>query len=355
MNTKIAYLDFETDGLPVIQHDYIYHPDNWPNAVTVAVILKDYETGNTERYSAIIKPVGFTIPDEMVKFHGISQEKAMAEGQDPKKVFAKVAEYINKADYVAGHNIEAFDLPILKKELHKLKMHYPEKPAVDTKLYTSDLLQIPKKSQIDIHNPTYKHPKLNELAEFLKTQERQGEDKSINHSAAEDLEINMQCLEKLIEMEWFTITKTRFDHKNEKSTPTHPLVKAYNHEAAFGSIFERVQKREQIDANALTFREKNSSSALETLWKNTTRPQDVLTFIIAANFTNYQTDFSKSQKIKVQMLKFIKPFKPIAYPKAKHADLIKEIENTIQRVKNFKPKAQPDRQQAFGFPKRGYA
>jgi len=53
--------------------------NNWPDLVSICWLVFE-EAKQVKKEYHIIKPQDWTIPAESVKFHGITQEKAMAEG-----------------------------------------------------------------------------------------------------------------------------------------------------------------------------------------------------------------------------------------------------------------------------------
>ena len=68
----------------------------------------------------IIRPDGFTIPEEVVRIHGISTERALAEGVPLLEVLAKFADdmSIYGVDTAVAHNM-AFDDSVLLAELYR--------------------------------------------------------------------------------------------------------------------------------------------------------------------------------------------------------------------------------------------
>ena len=65
--------------------------------------------------SFIIKPAGFIIPYAAEKVHGISTEKALAEGVELVLVLEEFEKDLGKSSFVIGHNV-SFDLNILGAE-----------------------------------------------------------------------------------------------------------------------------------------------------------------------------------------------------------------------------------------------
>ena len=78
MNLALAY-DTETTGLPLFKEPS-EHPDQ-PHIVQLAACLVDIDTRKTiASMNVIVKPEGWTIPDDVAAIHGITTEHAMDVG-----------------------------------------------------------------------------------------------------------------------------------------------------------------------------------------------------------------------------------------------------------------------------------
>src|SRR6202008_3281340 len=98
--------DTETTGLPRNYNAPLTDFDNWPRMVQIAWQLHDKTGKLLHNNSIIIKPDGYTIPFNAAQIHGISTERALAEGQDLKQSLIDFAEIVKNTTYLAGHNIE---------------------------------------------------------------------------------------------------------------------------------------------------------------------------------------------------------------------------------------------------------
>ena len=76
----------------------------------------------TDARSYIIKPEGYSIPFAAEKVHGITTEKAMAEGFDLLFVLEEFEKCLSLSSYVIGHNVD-FDLNIIKAEYVRKGFH----------------------------------------------------------------------------------------------------------------------------------------------------------------------------------------------------------------------------------------
>ena len=110
----ILFVDTETTGLPIDGDKWDTDYKRYPHLVQIAWI-----TGKEEEY--IIKPKGYTIPDEVVKIHGIDQKKAEKEGKDLKLVLELFIAIAERSDIIVGHNLY-FDTSIIKANCLKVGM-----------------------------------------------------------------------------------------------------------------------------------------------------------------------------------------------------------------------------------------
>lgn len=107
---KLLIFDTETTGLPKSREPAIKGPNNWPHLVSIAWTLVDssnYEPIVSESF--IVKPQ-WTIPADSTAIHGITQEKANADGIPLSTVIAKFLEIPH--DVMIAHNMD-FDYNVL--------------------------------------------------------------------------------------------------------------------------------------------------------------------------------------------------------------------------------------------------
>jgi DNA polymerase III subunit alpha len=136
--------DTETTGLPNSWNAPLTDFSNWPRIVQLAWQLHDAQGSLINARNFIIKPDGFSIPYNAEKVHGISTERAKRLGADLEEVIYVFLEDLNRATYVAGHNIQ-FDTNVLGCELLRkgLVNYLEEKKALDTKDLSTDFCAIP--------------------------------------------------------------------------------------------------------------------------------------------------------------------------------------------------------------------
>ena len=110
----IFVYDTETTGIPLF--DQPSDDPRQPHIVEVAAGLFDRETGaRFGEYHAIVRPDGWTIPDEVAAIHGITTERALAEGKPEAEVLGVLAAMWDGEDIAArvAHN-ESFDARIIR-------------------------------------------------------------------------------------------------------------------------------------------------------------------------------------------------------------------------------------------------
>lgn len=115
------FFDTETTGLPKNWNAPISNLKNWPRMVQLAWLFYDKDGNKISGKDYIIKPEGFTIPADVTKIHGITNEKANKEGLPVLEVLQDFHSMINQADFLVAHNI-SFDEKIVGAEFLRNKM-----------------------------------------------------------------------------------------------------------------------------------------------------------------------------------------------------------------------------------------
>lgn len=122
MNLAIAY-DTETQGLPLFSEPS--EDPRQPHIVQLGACLIDLDTRQTiSSMDVIIKPDGWTIPEEVSAIHGITTEKAMDVGIPEESAVAMFLALWNGRLRV-GHN-EQFDARILRIALKRFPAVFSE-------------------------------------------------------------------------------------------------------------------------------------------------------------------------------------------------------------------------------------
>lgn len=151
------FFDTETTGLPKNWKAPVTDLNNWPRLVQLAYLYYDLEGNFISGGDFIIKPVGFTIPADASRIHGISTEKAIEVGKALLPVLHEFQALIEKSEYLVAHNI-SFDEKIVGAEFLRNKL--PDSLASKSKICTMERTT----NFCKIDGPYgYKWPKLSEL------------------------------------------------------------------------------------------------------------------------------------------------------------------------------------------------
>ncbi|MBN2350252.1 MAG: DNA polymerase III subunit alpha, partial [Bacteroidales bacterium] len=212
--------DTETTGLPKNYNAPLTDSDNWPRLVQMAWQIHD-ETGNfIEAQNHIIKPEGFEIPFAAVQVHGISTERAMAEGAELDTVLNLFALAVEKAGFIIGHNVE-FDVSIVGAELTRkgIESKLFNRKHICTKEESTDFLQLPGGK-----GGKYKWPNLTELHHKLFN-----EDFKEAHNASADVVTTARCFLELVRIGIINENQLQIDisildrFKEKNTTPFQPV------------------------------------------------------------------------------------------------------------------------------------
>ena len=206
----------ETTGLPRDWNAPLTDSENWPRLVQLAWQLHDASGKLISRGNRIVKPDGFTIPYTSAKIHGITTERAAADGLPLSAVLAEFDKDLAQAKYVMGHNIE-FDVNIVGAEYHRLAQpveKLTEKPVIDSKNEATDFCAIPGG-----RGGQFKWPTLTEL--HLKLFNK-GFDEA--HDAAYDVDATARC--------FFELCRLRVIQRPEIEDPDAIVYEAPELEAA---------------------------------------------------------------------------------------------------------------------------
>jgi DNA polymerase III epsilon subunit-like protein len=157
---RLLIFDTETTGLPKTREPAIKGADNWPHLVSIAWVVVEGDMVVKSEYH-IIKP-NWEIPQDSVNIHGITYEKAMAEGEHLSDVILKFME--EPYDIMIAHNMN-FDFNVLINAIMwdlKLTVYPDFKKRFCTMEGSRIIMKIPF-----ANGRGYKSPKLVELYEFI--------------------------------------------------------------------------------------------------------------------------------------------------------------------------------------------
>lgn len=159
----LAY-DTETTGLPSWKEPS--ESDNQPHLVQLAALVADTDTRQViASIDLIVKPDGWTIPDEVAEIHGITTEYALEHGVPESEVYRTFMSLWNGRHRIA-HN-RTFDQRILRIAGHRFGTEaeleaWAEKDNHDcTMIMSRPICQIPNVGKAGIKAPNlaeaYKH------------------------------------------------------------------------------------------------------------------------------------------------------------------------------------------------------
>lgn len=210
--TSFLFFDIETTGLLKAKPKEIdfRKPQQFPEIVQMSWQLYHYDNKtfvHVETKNYIIKPENYCIPEDSIRIHGITNEKAIEEGVDKKLVLQDFyrALMANTKTHMVCHNIE-FDVTIVFFHLYTLfkgvfsQYIYTKLPCICTMLDTIELCKIPMKNNLwhrkKISTPydLYKFPKLSELYFQLFKKPLEGK----LHDSSFDVTTLVECFKKLV-------------------------------------------------------------------------------------------------------------------------------------------------------------
>ena len=109
------FFDTETSGLPVNYRAPLSDLPNWPRLVQIAWVLADEEGNEVSGTEYIVRPEGFTIPEDAARIHGISTEMALRDGIELLTALDAIEADIARASVLVAHNM-SFDEKVLGAE-----------------------------------------------------------------------------------------------------------------------------------------------------------------------------------------------------------------------------------------------
>ncbi len=184
------FFDTETTGLPSSWSAPVTDTRNWPRMVQLAFLLYNEDGTLIETQNHIIRPVGYTIPADVARIHGITTDRALREGHELNDVLTSFQTMAGRATALVAHNME-FDEKILGCEFIRSTGRDPlsTKPKFCTMKHQAiiDLCALPP-----FRYGSYKWPKLSELHIELF-----GADFEEAHDASVDIQATARCFFEL--------------------------------------------------------------------------------------------------------------------------------------------------------------
>ncbi|KJK22089.1 hypothetical protein UB46_23520 [Burkholderiaceae bacterium 16] len=186
--TPILFYDTETSGLP--QWSLPSEDPSQPHITQIAAELHDEDTGTTLAFmDLLIRPDGWTIPEELEALTGITNEKAERFGVPIEKAMPLLLNMWRKAELRIAHN-ESFDMRMVRIEMMRLMAHdapihdeWKTSPAFCTQSKSTKIINLPPtEKMLAAGRRTPKSPNLGEAFRHFT-----GTDLVGAHNAAVDL------------------------------------------------------------------------------------------------------------------------------------------------------------------------
>jgi DNA polymerase-3 subunit alpha len=187
---KVLLIDTETTGLPKKRQSYVVEPNCWPDIVSISWCVYINKVKSSKK-TYIIKPK-WDIPEDSVKIHGISKERAEREGVPLNRALDELKADLVGVDRVIAHNLDFDKNVILAAYKWRLKtdtFFWPRVGSICSMEKSCPELKLPTKDGI-----RYKSPSLKEL--WIDT--FKCEPPADAHSADRDVEV----LEKICLQRW---------------------------------------------------------------------------------------------------------------------------------------------------------
>jgi DNA polymerase III subunit epsilon len=180
-------IDCETTGLPKNWKAPVSDLDNWPRVIQLAWALYDESCAPLESVVHLVRPNGFTIPEEAQRVHHITTEQATSQGKELRDVLAALSAAAAKAKYLIAHNVK-FDEKVISAEYLRLNIEIPfmHKKRICTMEQSTNFCQIPGQYG-------YKWPSLAQLHQKLF-----GTELEEAHDAGADVATCTRCFFELV-------------------------------------------------------------------------------------------------------------------------------------------------------------
>lgn len=197
----LVVYDTETCGIP----DFRAPSDAPTQPHLVQLAMATFEDDGTEvgHYCVLVKPDGWTIPADVVAVHGITTERATAEGVPEADAARAYADAIREASLRVAHN-ERFDRRIMRIAMLRSGMTREQielleaRPAFDTCAVASPIVNLPPTDKMVAAGFTKpKPPKLAEAIKFFFDEELVGgHDALVDVRACARIYFHLAALEK---------------------------------------------------------------------------------------------------------------------------------------------------------------
>src|SRR5690242_11033355 len=118
------FFDTETTGIPRNYKAPVTDLTNWPRVVQLAFLQTDDAGNHLAAQQFIIKPEGFSIPPDAASIHGITTERALAQGIPLAQALEQFLASLPPTKVLIAHNM-AYDENVLGAEFLRAKFPNP--------------------------------------------------------------------------------------------------------------------------------------------------------------------------------------------------------------------------------------
>jgi DNA polymerase-3 subunit epsilon len=186
MTLMYLFFDTETTGLPRNYRAPVTNLTNWPRMVQIAWLATDKAGKECATGEFIVKPEGFTIPPDAARIHGITTQRALAEGTPLAEVLKEFLAAMGGCMLLVAHNFE-YDSRIVGAELLRsaIPNRLQKKKHICTMQASTQFCRLPGPYG-------YKWPRLEELYRVLFQ-----EPPSETHRALADVRACAKCFFEL--------------------------------------------------------------------------------------------------------------------------------------------------------------
>jgi len=173
----ILVFDTETTGLP--QYKLPSDDPSQPHLVEIAAHLFHENGTLISGFSAVVKPNGWVIPDEIIAIHGITNEYAQEHGIDEEEAVATFLTLHDQANVRVAHNV-GFDDRIMRIAIKRYfgdekAEQYKALPSECTAALSKPIIKLPPTEAMMKTNfkNSFKNPNLKEAFKHFTGEEMQ--------------------------------------------------------------------------------------------------------------------------------------------------------------------------------------
>lgn len=242
----VLFFDTETTGVPAKGLDWDKDCDQFPYIVQLAW-MKD----NVLKCH-VIKPISpngerYEIPQEASEVHGITTERAIAEGVNFEDVIVEFIQDCTTAPLICAHNIY-FDTSMLKANIMRYMGREFYESKVETALFKGKRIDTMMKT-IKFVGARFADGRPNKFPTLEELYTRCFPDKSYPaHDAGEDVKALAACLPMLVELGFVELSQREYDKDGQpvkktsaRSAPTRTIPKTKIHKAVLNFEDDKVE------------------------------------------------------------------------------------------------------------------